>query len=51
MDRGAWWAVVHKVAKSQTQLKRLKHSRAIENKDTSNSTKTTQQLLHKYSEK
>ena len=21
MDRGAWWATVHKVAKSQTQLK------------------------------
>ena len=23
MDRGDWWAVVHGVAKSQTQLKRL----------------------------
>ena len=23
MDRGAWWATVHTVAKSQTQLKRL----------------------------
>ena len=23
MDRGAWWAVVHRVAKSQTQLKEL----------------------------
>ena len=23
MDRGAWWATVHKVAKSWTQLKRL----------------------------
>ena len=23
MDRGAWWATVHKVAKSRTQLKRL----------------------------
>ena len=22
-NRGAWWATVHKVAKSQTQLKRL----------------------------
>ena len=22
-DRGAWWAMVHKAAKSQTQLKRL----------------------------
>ena len=24
MDRGAWWATVHRVAKSQTQLKRLR---------------------------
>ena len=23
MDRGAWWAIVHRVAKSRTQLKRL----------------------------
>ena len=23
MDRGAWWAIVHRVAKSQTQLKQL----------------------------
>ena len=23
MDRGAWWATVHRIAKSQTQLKRL----------------------------
>ena len=23
MDRGAWWATVHGVAKSQTQLKQL----------------------------
>ena len=23
MDRGAWWATVHRVAKSQIQLKRL----------------------------
>ena len=23
MDRGAWWAMVHRVAKSQTRLKRL----------------------------
>ena len=22
-DRGAWWAIVHRVTKSQTQLKRL----------------------------
>ena len=23
MDRGAWWAMIHRVAKSQTGLKRL----------------------------
>ena len=23
MDRGAWWAAVHRVAKSRTRLKRL----------------------------
>ena len=23
MDRGAWWATVHRITKSQTQLKRL----------------------------
>ena len=23
MDRGAWWAIVHSIAKSRTQLKRL----------------------------
>ena len=23
MDRGAWWATVHKVAKSRTRLKQL----------------------------
>ena len=23
MDRGAWWATVHRVTKSQTQLERL----------------------------
>ena len=23
MDRGAWWATVHRVAQSQTQLKQL----------------------------
>ena len=23
MDRGAWWAIVHRVAKSQTQWRRL----------------------------
>ena len=25
MDRGAWWATVHGVAKSWTRLKRLSH--------------------------
>ena len=25
MDRGAWWATVHRVAKSWTQLKQLMH--------------------------
>ena len=30
MDRGAWWATVHGVTKSQTQLKRLSpHSRRL----------------------
>ena len=24
MDRGAWWATVHRVTKSQTRLKRLR---------------------------
>ena len=23
MDRGAWWAIVHRVAKSQTRVKQL----------------------------
>ena len=23
MDRGAWWAIVHRVTKSQTRLQRL----------------------------
>ena len=27
MDGGAWWATVHSVAKSQTQLKQLEHTR------------------------
>ena len=26
MDRGAWWAIVHGVAQSQTRLKRLSSS-------------------------
>ena len=26
MDRGAWWAAVHEVAQSRTQLKRLSSS-------------------------
>ena len=28
MDRGAWWAMVHRVAKSQTQLKQLSTAQA-----------------------
>ena len=29
MNRGAWWATIHRVARSQTQLKRLStHSHA-----------------------
>ena len=39
MDRGAWWATVHKVTKSQTQLKRLNththtHTRTHTHNDT-----------------
>ena len=30
MDRGAWWATVHKVAKSRTGLKRLSTEGLIE---------------------
>ena len=30
MDRGAWWAAVHGVAQSQTQLKRLSMHACIE---------------------
>ena len=31
MDEGAWWAMVHGVAKSQTRLKRLNmHTRPIQ---------------------
>ena len=30
MDRGAWWATAHKVAKSQTQLNQLStHARIV----------------------
>ena len=30
MDRGAWWATVHRVAKSQTRLKQLStHARTL----------------------
>ena len=30
MDRGAWWATVHSVAKSQTRLKQLStHARTL----------------------
>ena len=30
MDRGAWWATVHRVAKSQTQLKRLSTAQTLD---------------------
>ena len=31
MDRGAWWATVHRVAKSRTRVKRLsKHAQVLE---------------------
>ena len=31
-DRGAWWAIIHSVAKSQTQLKRLSpHAKLLYN--------------------
>ena len=32
MDRGAWWARVHGVAKSQTRLKRLSVSTRVQGK-------------------
>ena len=32
MDRRAWWATVHGVAESQTQLKRLSIAYGLENK-------------------
>ena len=33
-DRGAWWATVHRVAKSQTRLKRLSiHTHVVPNID------------------
>ena len=31
MDRGAWWAAVHRVAQSRTRLKQLSSSRAQHN--------------------
>ena len=31
MDRGAWWATVHRVTKSRTRLKRLNMHRPISN--------------------
>ena len=30
LDRGAWWATVHRVAKSQTRLKRLSMLEGLE---------------------
>ena len=31
MDRGAWWAPVHRVTKSRTQLKRLNTAQMVKN--------------------
>ena len=36
MDRGAWWATVHRGAKSQTWLKRLSVKKNCENKNLEN---------------
>ena len=46
MDRGAWWAIVHGVAKSQTRLKRLSTAQSngwVNNKIKMFSTKTQSQ--------
>ena len=32
MDRGAWWAAVHRVAQSRTRLKQLSMQHALEKK-------------------
>ena len=29
MDRGAWWAIVHRITKSQTRLKNLTQTKVI----------------------
>ena len=34
MDRGAWWAAVHGVAKSRTQLRDFTHSLTVETNNT-----------------
>ena len=36
MDRGAWWAIVHGVAKSQTRLRDFTSLHCIRNKNSSN---------------
>ena len=36
IDRGAWWATVHRVTKSQTQLKRLSTAQFKQNKTKQN---------------
>ena len=33
MDRGTWWATVHRVSKSQTPLKRLSTQRSLDRED------------------
>ena len=50
MDRGAWWATVHRITKSQTRLKQLnmhtlKSYRSFANKQLSKKEKGTIQCL------
>ena len=42
MDRGAWWATAHGLAKSQTQLKRPSSSTGVIAADTAGSPASTQ---------
>ena len=46
MDRGAWWATVHWVAKSQTQLKYL--ARTHKDIDRQLTIEEKQTILYKY---
>ena len=41
MDRGSWWATVHGITKSHTQLKQLRiHACTVETKETKKQKKT-----------